>query len=235
MEHKFPAPQPTPCSQPPQRGAPTSVPHRVYGYALVTNSTRPPVYDSLEVKRPTVPSRARCTVHKLSTKALSILAATILIASSTTADDAIKPVRRDAPFHAYWATAKDQEKSQYQFLLITHGPLEDLAGHTAWSKHPLDNMAFTFKTYGRDSFWSAPFTCVQEFGAIDAKAKSAEIDGATYAFEECPLEKVTAMLNNPDGTKPIARIENQLHGAEQTAKAFRLLLMEQLASEKRNR
>lgn len=173
-------------------------------------------------------------MHNRPTKALSILAATILIASSTTADDAIKPVRRDASFHAYWATTKDQEKSQYQFLLITHGPLEDLAGHTAWSKHPLDNMAFTFQTYGRDSFWSAPFTCVQKFGAIDAKARTVEIDGVAYVYEECPLEKVAAMLDKPEGTRRISRRENPLHEAELTAKAFRLLLMEQLAADKKN-
>jgi hypothetical protein len=161
----------------------------------------------------------------------------MLIVSGVSADDGPKPqikgVRRDAPFHAYWAMSKVHEKTKYQVLLVTHGPIEDLAWHTAWSKFPLDNMAVTFQTYGRDSFWSEPFVCVQKFGAVDTTAKSLEMDGVTCVYEECPIERVVAMLDKPEGTLPIHRRENPLQGAENTARAFRLLLLDQLDAHKK--
>lgn len=143
----------------------------------------------------------------------------------------VKGVRRDAPFHAYWATPREQERSKYQLLLVTHGPVENLAGHTAWSKLPLDNMAMTFETYGRDSFWSRPCTPVQKFGAVDAKTRSMEMDGVTYEYEPCSIEQVIKLLKNPLGTLPISRIEHPLTDAKLTCKALRLLLEDQVRAE----
>jgi hypothetical protein len=145
----------------------------------------------------------------------------------------IKAVRRDAPYQPYWLSpAKDGEGAEYQFLLVTHGPVEHLAGQKAWSALPFDNMAMTFQTYKRDSFWDHPFVCVQEFGEVDAKAKTVVVDKVTFSYEACPLRDVVRLLENPTGTIAVHRRVTPLAGAESTAKAFRLLLREQLKAEK---
>jgi hypothetical protein len=89
-------------------------------------------------------------------------------------------------------------------------------------------MAMTFRTYQRDSLYGDPFRCVREFGAVDAAAKTAVVDGTTYQYEPSPLGDVVRLLERPLGTIPIHRREDPLAGAAQTAKAFRLLLREQL-------
>jgi hypothetical protein len=144
----------------------------------------------------------------------------------------LKSVLRDAPYQAYWLSPAKGGEPDYPFLLVTHGPVEDLAGHEAWSALPFDNMAMTFKTYKRDSLWDHPFVCVQKFGEVDAKAKSVVVDKVTYAYEPCPLRDVVRLLENPDGTIAIHRRVIPLYGAEATAKAFRFLLQEQLKAEK---
>lgn len=141
----------------------------------------------------------------------------------------IEPVRRDAPFHAYWiaGTSKEREAG-YERLLITHGPLESLAGHEQWSPFPLDNMAMTFRTYRRDSFWDQPFRIVKKIGVVDRVARTVMIDGEISNYDPCELEDVVGLLERPQGTKPLHRIVAPLQFAEQTARAFRLLLKEQL-------
>lgn len=156
----------------------------------------------------------------------------LTVAAAGRADDqtgVLKPVRRDAPFLAYWLMAKEAgNRADYPLLLVTHGPLEDLAGHQAWSHHPFDNMAMTFRSYRRNSLWDAPFLCVKRFGAIDTTSKTAVVDGSTYLYEACPLQDVVKLLEKPLGTLPISRRVDPLEGAEQTAKAFQLLLKLQL-------
>lgn len=145
----------------------------------------------------------------------------------------VKSVSRDAPFRAYWLMAPDEGKrAEYQHLLVTHGAIEELAGHSTWSPFPLDNMAMTFRTYKRDSLWDKPFLGIKVFGAIDAASKTAVVDGASYLYEPCPLADVVKLLDKPLGSLPISRISDPLQGAEHTAKAFRLLLEEQMKTEK---
>jgi hypothetical protein len=54
------------------------------------------------------------------------------------------------------------------------------------------------------------------------------IDGISYAYEPCPLTDLLRLLDKPEGTLPIHRREAPLAGAEVTARAFRLLLLEQM-------
>jgi hypothetical protein len=51
-------------------------------------------------------------------------------------------------------------------------------------------------------------------------------------YEDCPLPDVVRLLERPEGTMPIHRLHDPLAGCEQTAKALRLLLREQLATDK---
>lgn len=138
-------------------------------------------------------------------------------------------------YQAYWLMVPDKgERTQYQRVLVTRRPVEKLAGFnsTGFNSLLLDNIAMTFQTYQRDSLWSHPFQCVQQFGAVDATAKTVIVDGTTYLYESCQLEVVVRLLKNPLGTIPLHRQVHPLSGAEQTAKAFRLLLEEQTKVEK---
>jgi hypothetical protein len=144
-------------------------------------------------------------------------------------DRAVKPVPLDAPFQAYWISGtKDLSDVGYERLLVTHGPLESLSGHTRWSTLPFDNMAMTFETYQRDSLWDKPFTVVSKIGVVDAAAKTAEIEDQSVRYEPCTLDEVVRLLEKPLGTKPIHRRVNPLQSAGQTARAFRLLLLDQM-------
>ena len=67
---------------------------------------------------------------------------------------------------------------------------------------------------------------------MDAASKTAVVDGVTYRYDPCPLGDVARLLENPLGTIPIRRREHPLYGAEHTAKAFRVLLREQMKAGK---
>lgn len=90
-----------------------------------------------------------------------------------------------------------------------------------------------FETYRRDSLWAHPFRCVERIGAVDPAARSAVIDGAVYTYEPCPLTDVVRLLDRPLGTLPVGRRALPLAGAAQTARAFRLLLREQVVTDAR--
>jgi hypothetical protein len=155
----------------------------------------------------------------------------VLAASAADGPPGLKPVRRDAPYRAYWLTGPDG-RAGYLTLLLTHGPVEDLAGHEKWSDLPLDNMAMTFRTYRKDSLWDSPFKPVLRFGEVDPGAKTVVLDGVAYSYEAGDLKDVVRLLVKPLGTHPIHRISHPLQGAEHTAKAFRLLLLEQMDRDK---
>jgi hypothetical protein len=137
---------------------------------------------------------------------------------------------RNDLYHGYWLAPKD-EKTEYLRLLVTRWPIENLAGYKAVSTLPFDNVAMTFKTYKRDSLWGEPFRCVKQFGEVDKDAKTVVVDG-TYHYEACPLKDLINLFEKPEGTLKIHRREHPLAGAEQTAKAFLVLLREQLKTEK---
>ena len=165
-------------------------------------------------------------------KLLTTIAAAIAL-TAPTADPRPVPnaVSHEAPYQAYWLVGADGQA--YPTLLITHEPLENLAGHKKSSDLALDNMAMTFRTYKKDSLWDEPFRLVQEVGAVDAKAKTVVLDGANYVYEPGSLEDVVRLMEKPDGTIPISRRVDPLGGAKRTAQAFRLLLQEQMKSEKK--
>jgi len=52
-----------------------------------------------------------------------------------------------------------------------------------------------------------------------------------YRYEECPVAEVLQLLERPEGTRPIHRLHAPLAGAEQTARALRLLLREQMLAD----
>jgi hypothetical protein len=155
----------------------------------------------------------------------------VLAASAADGPPRLKPVSYDAPYRAYWLTGPG-EQAGYLTLLVTHGPVEGLAGHEKWSDFPLDNMAMTFRAYKKDSLWDSPFKPVLRFGEVDPAERTAVLDGVAYSYEGCDLKDVVRLLEKPFGTIPISRISHPIRGAEHTAKAFRLLLLEQMDREK---
>jgi hypothetical protein len=145
-------------------------------------------------------------------------------------------------YKAYWLLElKPGERANYQRLLIVSQPLERLATlelpprvHSATREGktalPFDHWAFTFDTYGKDSLWSDPFSCVKKIGEYDQEAKTLVVDGIKSRVEECPLADVVELLENPLGKQPLHRMHHPLTGAEVTAKAFVMLLKEQIAA-----
>ena len=63
---------------------------------------------------------------------------------------------------------------------------------------------------------------------LDEKARTVEVSGVRHNYEECPLADVVRLLKAPEGTEPISRLHAPLGGMEQTARALRLLLEEQM-------
>ena len=163
-----------------------------------------------------------------------VAVATILVLNSAAAEPqpAPKPVAREAPYRAYWLVGADG-RGEYLTLLVTHGPVEDLAWHKKWSDLPLDSMAMTFRTYKKDSLWDEPFKLVQQLGAVNSQAKTVVLDGLIFTYESAQLEDVARLMKNPNGTLPISRRKDPLEGAQRTAKAFRFLLQEQLQVERK--
>ncbi len=156
---------------------------------------------------------------------LALAAACLALAAPPGAERPDEP----APFHAYWLTGRAGPDHGYLTLLVTRGPITRPTGTPSVSPPQLfDRAGFTFQTYGKDSFWAAPFQPVKAFGAPDAAAKTVTLDGADYSYEPCPLADVVRLLDKPWGTLLLHRGPPPLDGATQTAKAFRSLLVEQM-------
>ena len=148
----------------------------------------------------------------------------------------------DNPYRAYWLKYPPKEGNQtgYGLLLITRWPIEKLSGFKKGpgfgDKGPgrpgpvLDEMAFTFIHHAKDSLWLEPFHLIKEFGKVDAKSVTA--DGVTYEYEPCALADVVRLLDQPLGKGMLHRPHHPLDGAWQTAKAFRMLLLDQIKNEK---
>jgi hypothetical protein len=138
-----------------------------------------------------------------------------------------KPVEQNPLYSAYWLVGPDGRRD-YQTLMVTPWPIEKLAGYKKWSDLPFDNMVMTFRTYERDSLWDSPFKPVKQIGAVDSKAKNIVLDGVTYTYEPGDLKDVIRLLEKPLGTIALHRRPHPLHRAENTARAFRLLLLDQM-------
>ena len=143
----------------------------------------------------------------------------------------LNPAMRNDLYHAYWLALKG-DKTEYQRLLVTRWPIGYLTDYKSLSVLPFDNVAMTFQTINQDSLWGEPFRCVKKFGMVDTTSKTVIVDETTYLYEACPLKDLINLFENPLGTLRVHRKEHPLAGAEQTARAFLVLLREQQKAEK---
>jgi hypothetical protein len=148
-------------------------------------------------------------------------------------------------YAAYWLS-RDGKKSEYRMLLVTRLPLSEVARwlevwnlRAAGAPPPavpiLDGAALTISTYKTDSIWNVdlqPLKLVTRFTGLDEKERSVEFDGVRHHYETCALAEAVRLLNAPSGKIPIHRIHAPLAGMEQTARALKLLLEEQLRNDK---
>lgn len=159
------------------------------------------------------------------------LACIVVVATTCVAEEGTtrgtQDLQSETTYHAYWLVEVEPAPSEYQYLLVTLGPLEDLTRMDEAATHPLDAEAMTFRTYGRDSLWRDPFHPVS-VRRVDGSSKAVTVEGIGYRFETCSITDLISLLERPLGTIPISRRMHPLTGMEQTAKAFRLLLLEQL-------
>jgi hypothetical protein len=159
-------------------------------------------------------------------KTLVVIALAVL-ATAVAAAPAPRAFGPSTLYRAYWLVGPDKRRD-YLTLMVSPWPVEELAGHTRRSQWLFDNTVMTFQTYERDSLWDVPFKPVGQVGAVDPKAKTVVLDGVSYTYEPGELKDVVRLLEKPLGTIPLHRPYHPLRGAEQTARAFRLLLLEQM-------
>lgn len=151
-------------------------------------------------------------------------------------------------YAAYWLTKTDGN-SEYRMLLITRMPLPELAKlmklhaelenvlKDAPAPQLLDRPALTIATYKNDSIWNdgVPLKAVTRFKDLNEKERTLEVNGVRHRYEECPLADVVGLLKAPEGKEPIHRLFPPLGGMEQTARALRLLLAEQMKDDDSNK
>jgi hypothetical protein len=154
---------------------------------------------------------------------------------------AAKSPAQEPRYIVYWLTKADG-KSQYRMLLITRMPLPELAKlmklHAELENVPkdapapqlLERPALTIATYKKDSIWNdgVPLKPVTRFKDLNEKERTLEINGVRHSYEECSVADVVRLLKAPYGTEGISRLRPPLGGMEQTARALRLLLEEQM-------
>lgn len=153
---------------------------------------------------------------------------------------AAKPAPQER-YAAYWLT-KPNGDTQYRMLLITRLPLAELSKvvelHASLKEvlkdapgtPLLDQMALTITTYKKDSIWNdgVPLKPMARFKDLNEKEQMVEVNGVRQRYEECPLAEVIGLLKAPEGKERIHRLFPPLGGMEQTARALRLLLEEQM-------
>jgi hypothetical protein len=155
--------------------------------------------------------------------------------------DGAKSAPQQTGYTAYWLTKADG-KSEYRTLLITRVPLPELARQMKLhaelenvrkdtpAPQLLDQPALMIATYKKDSIWNdgVPLKSLTRFQDLNEKARTVEVNGVRHNYEECPLADVVRLLKAPEGTERISRLHPPLGGMEQTARALRLLLEEQM-------
>ena len=155
--------------------------------------------------------------------------------------DGAKSAPRQSRYAAYWLTKADG-KSAYRTLLITRMSLPELAKlmklhaelenvlKSAPAPQLLDQPALTIATYKKDSIWNdgVPLKPLTRLKDLKEKDRIVEANGVQYNFEQCPLADVVRLLKAPEGKEKLHRIRAPLGGMEQTARALRLLLEEQM-------
>src|SRR5262245_50451454 len=137
-------------------------------------------------------------------------------------------------YAAYWLTGPKGSK-EYPVLLIARLSFREmvkLVNLFGRDDVPLlERAGLTITTYKKDEIHNPdlrPIKPLTRFGFLNEKERSVEVNGVRYQYEECPLADVVRLLRNIQGKEGIARINAPLAGMEQTARALRLLLEEQL-------
>ncbi len=98
----------------------------------------------------------------------------------------------------------------------------------------LDTLALTISTYQKDSIWNVdrqPLKAVTRFRGLNEKDRSVEVNGVRYRYEKCSLAEAVGLLNAPKGKIAIHRTHAPLAGMQQTGRALKLLLDEQLKND----
>lgn len=151
-------------------------------------------------------------------------------------------------YHAYWLTLQKPEPraaAEYPVLLLTRKPIDQFAAEADGlsflydrpaDKLPplLDQPALTLTTYAKDSVWNTdtrPLAAVRKVRDLRPKEREVTINDTPYRYEPADLKDMVRLLERPEGTRPIHRIHAPLTGVEQTARALRLLIQEQLRDE----
>ena len=124
-------------------------------------------------------------------------------------------------------------------LLITRMPLAQLPNRmdveALFKGNPapqlLERKALTITTYKDKAILNddgIPIKPLTRFKDLNEKDRLVEVNGVPHRYEECSLADVVRLLNDPEGKEHISRIHPPLGGMEQTARALRLLLEEQM-------
>ncbi len=179
-----------------------------------------------------------------------LLGMTVALAGVATGrQPAARPNEPTTPrYHAYWLTRQQADKraaAEYPVLLLTRAPIDSFAPEAARlsslfdrpaDKLPplFDQPALTLTTHMRDSVWNtdrAPLKGVRKVQDFRPQEHEVTINDTPYRYEPADLKDVARLLERPEGTRPIHRIHAPLTGVEQTARALRLLVQEQLRDE----
>jgi hypothetical protein len=154
------------------------------------------------------------------------------------------PSGQEYRYLAYWLVAEKRGERTFDLLLLTRLPLAELAKwipaeSPAEQPRPqggppaplLERSALILRTANKDSIWNddlQPLKPLDRFRDLNEKDRTVEVNAVRYHYEECPLAEVVRLLKAPEGKEPLHRIYPPLGGMEQTARALRLLLAEQL-------
>jgi hypothetical protein len=146
-------------------------------------------------------------------------------------------------YAAYWLSKTDGVTG-YRTLIITRKPLgelpklmelqatmERLREKGAPAPQVLEWTALTITTYKKNAILNddgVPIKPLTRFKDLNEKDRTVEVNGVRHRYEECPLADVVRLLKAPEGKERISRVHPPLGGMEQTARALRLLLEEQL-------
>ena len=152
-----------------------------------------------------------------------------------------KSAQQQDRYTAYWLS-KQGTVTDYRILLITRVPLAELPNlmeiEALFKGDPppqlLERKALTITTYKDKAILNddgVPIKPLTRFKNLNEKDRLVEVNGVPHRYEECSLADVVRLLDAPEGKEHISRIHPPLGGMEQTARALRLLIEEQMRDE----
>jgi hypothetical protein len=154
-------------------------------------------------------------------------------------------------YRAFWLTPSDEgiQGSGHERLVLTRGSLAELsnlvslrnlvAANAADSASPLlDSPAIYWETWNRQCILNVdqkPIKRLETFRLDDDETIT--IGNKSFRYQAAELGEVLDLLEHPEGLPPAAlhRRFAPLGGYEQTARALRLLLLEQLKEDPTSR